>query len=463
MKKALSVFLAVLMMMSCAALSLQAFAADEIGVKTIDIDFTCDPKEGQKVGSDYTISLTGTDRNGNSDITFNTTEMYAEDQDLLCQGGTYDSGHGEAYVSGTYVVITKDDGAIVYPGMDYAIMYAPRRTKVTEDSDPNAARGSGAVYELGSKYNYYLVTKIASPHTFRGYTFSVRLNGEYAANSDTKYHDYKTLVQYLGSRYIGKDLNTINITFSCNPENGAPVGSDYEIDVDVEAERIAGKTLSVEAGEPLINRPQSYMIDSDEEMVPVLLSSLVAIYESDTLLYPGYYENHIGYAPARIHAEAHGSDPTGELGIGGANTPAFYETGKTYQYYATIYIRGGEWYQITDNTEIFVNGIKVTNYTKSGKALQIPVATVTCGHTHTMTFHEAVAATAYKEGNVAYYHCETCGKNYADEAGTQEIDNVVIAKLPRPIKTPSFIERLKNFFEKIKRFFQSIFRVSNNN
>ena len=34
-----------------------------------------------------------------------------------------------------------------------------------------------------------------------------------------------------------------------------------------------------------------------------------------------------------------------------------------------------------------------------------------------------------KAGNIEYYHCEKCGKNYLDEAATQEAENVVIAKL----------------------------------
>lgn len=46
-------------------------------------------------------------------------------------------------------------------------------------------------------------------------------------------------------------------------------------------------------------------------------------------------------------------------------------------------------------------------------------------HTHTMVKKEAVAATCDKDGNVEYYTCSKCGKNYADKAGTQELASVV--------------------------------------
>lgn len=45
--------------------------------------------------------------------------------------------------------------------------------------------------------------------------------------------------------------------------------------------------------------------------------------------------------------------------------------------------------------------------------------------THEMTHHDAVSATCVAEGNVEYYSCSNCGKNYADEAGTQVLNTVV--------------------------------------
>jgi len=41
---------------------------------------------------------------------------------------------------------------------------------------------------------------------------------------------------------------------------------------------------------------------------------------------------------------------------------------------------------------------------------------------------EAVAETCQADGNVAYYHCNTCGNNYEDEEGNVEILDVVIPK-----------------------------------
>lgn len=51
---------------------------------------------------------------------------------------------------------------------------------------------------------------------------------------------------------------------------------------------------------------------------------------------------------------------------------------------------------------------------------------------HKLTLVKAEEATAAKEGNIEYYHCENCGKDYYDEAGTAEIatkEAIVIRKL----------------------------------
>ena len=45
---------------------------------------------------------------------------------------------------------------------------------------------------------------------------------------------------------------------------------------------------------------------------------------------------------------------------------------------------------------------------------------------HKLTRVERVEATADKPGNILYWHCEICGKNFLDAAGTQPVDNVVI-------------------------------------
>lgn len=46
-------------------------------------------------------------------------------------------------------------------------------------------------------------------------------------------------------------------------------------------------------------------------------------------------------------------------------------------------------------------------------------------HTHNMSHIAAVAATCKTEGNVEYYHCAKCGKNYADANGSTELATVV--------------------------------------
>ena len=51
---------------------------------------------------------------------------------------------------------------------------------------------------------------------------------------------------------------------------------------------------------------------------------------------------------------------------------------------------------------------------------------------HKLTLVKAEEATAAKEGNIEYYHCENCGKDYYDEAGIKEIatkEAIVIKKL----------------------------------
>ena len=51
---------------------------------------------------------------------------------------------------------------------------------------------------------------------------------------------------------------------------------------------------------------------------------------------------------------------------------------------------------------------------------------------HSMTFIPAKTATTDAEGNVAYYHCSLCGKNFSDQNGTKELGKVMTDKLPKP-------------------------------
>ena len=75
----------------------------------------------------------------------------------------------------------------------------------------------------------------------------------------------------------------------------------------------------------------------------------------------------------------------------------------------------------------FVLSEKSTSDTGSafeGTAAEYKVTIEAAPCTHNMTAHDAVAATCIASGNVAYYSCSVCGKNFKDEAGTEEIEDV---------------------------------------
>ena len=48
---------------------------------------------------------------------------------------------------------------------------------------------------------------------------------------------------------------------------------------------------------------------------------------------------------------------------------------------------------------------------------------------HGMTHHDAVAPTCTEDGNVEYYACSNCNKNFKDEAGTEELTDIVVPAL----------------------------------
>ena len=48
---------------------------------------------------------------------------------------------------------------------------------------------------------------------------------------------------------------------------------------------------------------------------------------------------------------------------------------------------------------------------------------------HTLTKHDAVDATCTASGNVEYWHCSVCGKNFSDASGAAEIDHVTVDAL----------------------------------
>ena len=50
-------------------------------------------------------------------------------------------------------------------------------------------------------------------------------------------------------------------------------------------------------------------------------------------------------------------------------------------------------------------------------------------HKHTLTHSDAVAATCTEDGSVEYWTCTECGKHFADENATEELDSVVVPAL----------------------------------
>ena len=64
---------------------------------------------------------------------------------------------------------------------------------------------------------------------------------------------------------------------------------------------------------------------------------------------------------------------------------------------------------------------------------------------HSLIYVPAQAATTQAEGNVAYYRCDTCGKNFADENGETELANVTTQRLPEPEEPTEPEEPQKNY------------------
>ena len=50
-------------------------------------------------------------------------------------------------------------------------------------------------------------------------------------------------------------------------------------------------------------------------------------------------------------------------------------------------------------------------------------------HEHEMSYVAEKEATCTQSGEQAHYHCGSCGKNFEDEAGNREIDDLVIPAL----------------------------------
>ena len=223
---------------------------------------------------------------------------------------------------------------------------------------------------------------------------------------------------------VTEKVNTVNIEFSADPKEGKAVGSDYSVKITPDSD------AALKEGRPLINlpaAPANILGTYDYN------AAYVAVYESNNLLYPGYLWRTYNTAPQR--APANGSDPTGALGARGSYAAGNYALGKSYKYYAIFEIDGAA-YAFDANTVFNVNGVKATDVTLSadGKSAQVFVGEksateLVVPHQHSLIHFPAVAATTEKEGNVEYWYCDGCKKNFGDAAGNQQLEKVTIEKL----------------------------------
>ncbi len=62
-------------------------------------------------------------------------------------------------------------------------------------------------------------------------------------------------------------------------------------------------------------------------------------------------------------------------------------------------------------------------------SLGLFVLTACGGHQHTLTFVAGTEATCEEAGSPAHWTCADCGKNFADEAGTEELTSLVLPAL----------------------------------
>ena len=82
----------------------------------------------------------------------------------------------------------------------------------------------------------------------------------------------------------------------------------------------------------------------------------------------------------------------------------------------------GDWTETKPATED-AEGEK-TRICKHDSSHKETVSIPKLGHTHSMTHHDAVAATCMETGNVEYWSCSKCGKNFKDNAGASQLDSV---------------------------------------
>ena len=101
---------------------------------------------------------------------------------------------------------------------------------------------------------------------------------------------------------------------------------------------------------------------------------------------------------------------------------------------ARVYVTGDAdefltWYNT--NKRVIANTLGVTgdrsySWYRLGREFLLQI-TGEYTHAHDLTHVDAVAATCRKEGNVEYWSCSKCGKNYADADATQELTSIITA------------------------------------
>lgn len=74
------------------------------------------------------------------------------------------------------------------------------------------------------------------------------------------------------------------------------------------------------------------------------------------------------------------------------------------------------------------DGTKYGLCTRCGK--KVTVTNTGSMHAHTMEHYDAVLATCMKQGNVEYWHCSECNKNYASATGGETFNTVITDKNP---------------------------------
>ena len=101
---------------------------------------------------------------------------------------------------------------------------------------------------------------------------------------------------------------------------------------------------------------------------------------------------------------------------------------------ARVYVTGDAdafktWWDTNKRTianTLGVTGSRSFSWSRVGREFLLQI-TGDYTHAHDLIHIDAVAATCRKEGNVEYWSCSKCGKNYADADATQELTSIITA------------------------------------